>query len=281
MTFEQFAQAHGLILLGPRADGRWHRVPTEDKPRKRNGAYVWNGTSGAVRNWATMLDFALYRPNRPLTKVERRQVQQMLRREAHLQALTQVQAAQLAADMVKRATRLAPRPAQPWRRAPSILAHPYLTRKGFPEQPGLVLNEQLLVPMYDADEGTLVGVQTISEDGTKKFLRGQRAKGAVHRIGRARERWLVEGYATGLSVAAALKALRRPAEVMVCFSAGNLVEVARHGTHVFADHDASGAGQQAAQRTGLPWAMSPTVGDANDLHLAEGLEAVCELMREL
>ena len=47
-------------------------------------------------------------------------------------------------------------------------------------------------------------------------------KGASYRIGSARaaELWFVEGYATGLSVDAALK-LCGSAAVVVCFSASN------------------------------------------------------------
>ena len=57
---------------------------------------------------------------------------------------------------------------------------------------------------------------------------GMRAKYAVHVIGNshANELWLVEGFATGLSVAEALRLLRIPAAVVVCFSDGNLVAVA-------------------------------------------------------
>jgi phage/plasmid primase-like uncharacterized protein len=44
---------------------------------------------------------------------------------------------------------------------------------------------------------------------------------------RCSERWLVEGYATGLSVRAALRELHREAQVVVCFSAFNLAHVGR------------------------------------------------------
>ena len=41
MSFVAHAQAHGLIINHAIPDGRWHRVPTVDKPRKRNGAYIF------------------------------------------------------------------------------------------------------------------------------------------------------------------------------------------------------------------------------------------------
>jgi putative DNA primase/helicase len=88
-------------------------------------------------------------------------------------------------------------------------------------------------------------VQRISADGTKLFLPGGKAKGSVFFIGPlvAHERWLVEGYATGLSVRAALRELHRDAQVVVCFSAGNLAHVGRlvkelrPKAYVFADND--------------------------------------------
>ena len=51
---------------------------------------------------------------------------------------------------------------------------------------------------------------------------------------------------------------------------------------VFADHDKSGAGQQAAEQTGLPWCMSHIEGeDANDLHQRAGVLAVRQLLMQV
>ena len=60
MTFEDFAKLHGL-LIGRLIEARWVRVPTEDKPRSRNGAYKYMGTAGLVQNWATMTEPAVWR----------------------------------------------------------------------------------------------------------------------------------------------------------------------------------------------------------------------------
>jgi len=141
-----------------------------------------------------------------------------------------------------------------------------------------------LIPMFDC--GTyrdIVGIQRIATDGSKKFLTGQRAKGAIHRFGNGRQRecWLVEGYATGLTVREALRRLYRPADVVICFSAGNLVHVASTGigTHVMADNDSSRTGEDAAIETGLPYALPPQIGtDANDVMCDSGIAAVCELL---
>ena len=49
--------------------GEWQRVPTTDKPRRRNGSVkVYAGGSVAIQNWAT--DERWYwRPDKPHTKV--------------------------------------------------------------------------------------------------------------------------------------------------------------------------------------------------------------------
>jgi phage/plasmid primase-like uncharacterized protein len=143
----------------------------------------------------------------------------------------------------------------------------------------------LLIPMRSLATNELQGLQTIrwiSEERRyeKKMMAGMKARGAVFRMGShaAPETFLVEGYATALSVVAALRSAGMQGSVLVCFSAGNLVRVAplvKGKCFVFADHDESHAGEKAAQQTGLPYCMSVDLGDANDLHMKAGLMAVC------
>lgn len=171
--------------------------------------------------------------------------------------------------------------------------HNYLRSKQLPEALGLVnADNELLVPMRDIETNELVGAQIIrwlmeSREWEKKMLPGMRAKSAVLRLGPllSREHWLVEGYATGLSVEAALRRLSVKATVLVCFSAHNLTYIATKVSgrrFVFADHDSSGAGQRAAIDTGLPFCMSPVTGeDANDMHARAGLMALSKLIMEV
>lgn len=170
--------------------------------------------------------------------------------------------------------------------------HYYLNAKGLPEAVGLVADGVLVVPMRNAQTNALHGAQTIewlpeSREWEKKMIFGMRAKGAVLRLGdmRAKEAFLVEGYATGLSVEMALRFMRLRACVVVCFSDRNLVHVAPMidgRKFVFADNDASGAGLRAAVDAGLPYCMSPEIGeDANDLHARAGLTAVCKKIMEV
>lgn len=271
MSFIQHAASYGLILDHAIADGRWHRTPTTDKRKsKKNGAYLFDGARGVVRNWATMNDYAAYREDGSAERISQRDYRALQRRQREQQESRWLDARNIAEDMLRRAA---------W------VKHPYLARKGFPEDAGFVLDGELLVPMREfRDIRKLNSLQRITEDGEKKFLAGGKAKGSVFALGndRARERWLCEGYATGLSLREALRDLRRSSQVIVCFSAGNMTYVApsvKRPAFVMADHDESMAGQQAAEATGLPWVMPKELGDANDLHQGKGLRALVRLIQ--
>lgn len=271
MNFREFASVNGLIIDRLYQDGRWHRVPTLDKPRKRNGAYLFDGNRGVVKNWATMEGFASWREDGVTrANVGERQIRDM--EEAQREKDRKyAQAAQKASLMLSNA---------------EMGSHHYLAKKGFPKASGLVLDGNLLIPMRDYKTKEIISLQMIAENGEKKFLPGGRAKGAVFRLGpkAADWTWLVEGYATGLSVLEGIKSMYRQDAVVVCFSAGNLQYVAERvggNRMVFADHDKSGTGQRVAEATGLPWVMSPIEGeDANDLHQRTSLWGLVALMRE-
>lgn len=248
MDFLSFAASHGLVIKSLVA-GAWKHVPTTDKPKRRNGAYCYKETIGWVQNWAKMDSIATWRPDgqiapgliRANAMEDRRRILQM-----------QAQAADKARELVQAAT---------------LSKHPYLERKGFPDALGLVVDSMLIVPMYVGRD--LVGAQRIWPDGEKKFLPGQRSKGATYTIGRGAPVWC-EGYATGMSVHRALTLARLPRSVVVCFSANNMQALASAGS-VVADNDASGAGQRAAEATGLPYWMSDAVGeDFNDAEFRLG-----------
>jgi putative DNA primase/helicase len=157
--------------------------------------------------------------------------------------------------------------------------------KGFKETRGLVLEDKLLIPMRNVSTNKLQGYQSIrwvpgEMKYEKKMLTGMRAKNAVLYLGdrSAPEAWLVEGFATGLSVRHALRSVGLPAAVVICFSASNMIQVAdqiKGNRFVFADNDESKTGEKSAMATGLPWTMADEVGqDANDLHLRDSLFAV-------
>ena len=101
--------------------------------------------------------------------------------------------------------------------------------------------------------GSLVCLQRIRTDGQKLFLAGARIKRAVHILGRGRERWVCEGYATALSLQAALDVLCRDVSIVVTFAAHNLKSVARKGDRVVADHDRYRCGRCGAAWDDLTW----------------------------
>lgn len=165
--------------------------------------------------------------------------------------------------------------------------HAYLESKGWPEMQGLVWRPKedenlLVIPMRVGSH--LVGAQLIDREGVKKFLPGQRASGAEFIIGQRGRDWLCEGYATALSVQAALSCLKQPYRIHCCFSAGNMVKVAAHlpGCMVVADNDASEAGLKAAKKIGRPYWMSTLVGeDFNDYSRRVGLFKSSQAIRAL
>lgn len=274
-SFEQFAEAHGL-LIPYLIEGKWVRVKTADKPKKRNGSYKFLGDIGFVQNHATMTEVAMWKSGANAGFIDKAGLRARMAIAAADEKARHAEARTKADDMIRRAL---------------LTVHPYLAAKGFPEEKGFVLDDELLIPMREFRLYKQVNsLQRITAAGEKKFLFGGRAQGSVFFIGSfvATERWLVEGYATGLSVRAALRELHREAQVVVCFSdtnlanVGKLVKPLRPKAYVFADNDESGAGERAAEQTGLPWCMAPEAGmDANDYSQRHGTRALAKLIREL
>lgn len=270
MDFVQFASVHGVIIN--RLDhGRWVRVPTTDKPSHKNGAYKWLGDVGFVQNWATMTEPSVWRAEGVDMAQQRAIVNQA--------SMDEARRSEEAADRAK------------WILSQCELKpHPYFAMKGFPDELVNVWqkDEQSLavIPMRIA--GAVVGCQIISDDGSKKFLSGQKTSGATFAIGQGMN-IVCEGYATALSVRQALRSIKVHACVHVCFSAGNMRKIAANLGRglTIVDNDASNAGQAAAEAIGWPRWMSGTVGeDANDFHkrcgifaLAMGLKKALQSMR--
>ena len=161
--------------------------------------------------------------------------------------------------------------------------HPYLAARGFAQAIAPVWHGRIAVPVWGPDG--LQSMELIAPDGVKRFLAGGRMAGGHAVIGpcdsRGR-RWHVEGLATGLSVRRALGALGVPDCVIICFSAAGLM-VARNCRRalIVADNDASGAGQQWAERAGCPYWMPPEPGDANDFERASGTGALAGALKPL
>lgn len=250
-------------------DSGWYRLHDDDRP------------AGAFGDWRSGVSVTWKADNpREFTAEERRAWAEKMRRiEAEREA------ERLAAEQ-----RAAEKAARMWAagRDASEAHHDYLQRKRVPGLGARLLRGQLIVPMRQGP-GALCGLQVIQPDGGRKFLTGTPAGGAYTTIGKPdREGWIVicEGYATGVSIHLATGFC-----VVVAFSAGNLAAVARKiiaalplaRVIIGADDDAFTAGnpgRAAAAATGLPVALPLWAGergrgtDFNDLHSAEGLDAV-------
>jgi putative DNA primase/helicase len=263
MDFIQFARSHGIIIDAHPPLGVWKRFPTEDHPRSRNGAVKYMGDVGFVQNHATSTVVSIWKPDSPVT-AEDKKISVAAIRQADDQRRKQQQVAiQRAIGMLN---------------GSGFSTHPYLEKKGFADEQGNVLwiegKPVLLIPMRVA--GSLVGLQQIDADGGKKFLYGQRTSGATFTFDNKGVNIVCEGYATALSVRAAMKQMKQRYTLHVCFSAGNMIKVASglESGIVIADNDASGTGQEAAQKIGWPTWMSDRTGeDANDFHMRVGMFA--------
>lgn len=184
-----------------------------------------------------------------------------------------------------------------WNNSPLVQNHPYLKRKRVPSlglrvatqdykaklyrtadnqwrEVTAVREGDLLIPMFD-ESGTLVNLQRIINAGgneNKRFLLGGKTSGLFFPLLGNGSVVLCEGYATGASWHEATNDT-----VVVCFSAGNLPNVAKiiPADLVAADNDESGTGEKYARATGLPYAMPPNKGeDWNDYALQFGIKAL-------
>lgn len=170
--------------------------------------------------------------------------------------------------------------------------HAYLKAKGIAALAGTVAKvykEAIVVGMRN-DKGAIRSLQFIypqkDEAGrNKKFLSGASTKGLYCAIGRAPKRpedriWIAEGLATGYSVNKITGEL-----VIVAFSTGNMLAVAKTMMKKFPNNQICVAGDPgqvgedkanaAASHTGGLVAIPPAeeqIGDWNDAHLALGIE---------
>lgn len=197
-------------------------------------------------------------------------------------------------------------------RACRMEKHPYLQRKGFSEELGLVLDDpqtffppnrlgEMLTKALPEGAGpfliipgrigkVITTIQFITPEGLKKNILRGAMSGASHRIATGSQTWVCEGIGTALTVRAALRLLGAPVTVLSAFSASNVGGVAKDipGSRIAADHDkpaegleGQGAGEFYARRSGRKWIMPKLEGDDfNDLHQREGLRAVALRLRE-
>ena len=260
MELIDFCRAHGILIDAPPPIGMWKRYPTEDKPRSRNGAVKYLGTHAFVQNHAIDSDVSVWKPE-SMAHHDRIKYESMAKRESEKQSIDAKLARDKAAFIIKNS---------------QLARHDYLKSKGFQDESGYVWispdGHMLVVPMRI--DGNLVGVQLIDKHGSKKFLYGQKSGGAEFIFDNKGVHIYCEGYATALSVRLALKSVKIRYTIHVCFSANNLLKLTQKykAGFIVADNDESLTGENVAKRSGLPYWISPILGeDGNDFHQRMGL----------
>lgn len=227
LTFEQAMRLSGLLPRAIIADGKWRRCPTEDHPRKRNGAYILHPDGrGYWRNWALDDGVNAWADDnatqaKPMD-MERIKAQRDRERQYRIQSVRSAR--------------------QFWNHSrPLSLPHAYIAKKGLLPLgcAGLRVNDGLLViPVMLGD--SLISVQTIDAEGSKKFWPGAPVKSGSFIL--HRDRFAITIFCEGLATGLALFQSVKNARVIVCFNAGNLLDVTQYlkptGSVVFAaDND--------------------------------------------
>lgn len=228
MSFLAAMQASGLRPRALVPDGKWRRCPTDDKPRKRNGAYILRPDgSGSWRNWATESELNHWRDN---TRTHVASALDLARIEAMRERERQERRRGI--DFARKL----------WVDAKPYRGHPYITTvKGLTSEgcSGLRVwtggvwidadtkhhDDWLIVPMWW--NGKLMNVQRISSCGKhKRFIKAAPKHSASFELTRQRPALtsVVEGLATGLAVFQSV----RHARVIVAFDAGNIQPVVQH-----------------------------------------------------
>lgn len=233
-------QAAGLRVDAPIADGKVHRFPVAgDKHGKESGWYYLhldNIPAGEFGDWRAGLRVQWVSDAAKIDKATQARMAEAMR-AASVQRERERMKNRLDAQRVAR---------EQWARAePAKASHRYLVRKKIKAYGIRQRRELLLIPMRDS-AGELWAVQSISPDGSKRFLRGARKRGLYHAIGQpvAGVLCIAEGYATAASIH---EATGYP--VAVAFDCGNLRAVAQtlRGKHpdarilICADNDTATA----------------------------------------
>lgn len=214
MSFVAAMIAAGLRPRDVVADGRWRRCATEDKPRKKNGCYLLDpsGRRGVFKNYAVDADWHRWQDDTVTTsqaaEIERRAAE--LRRREHRKRVAAIEAMRAYFASL----------------SPLRGGHQYLFDKGLSMRgcEGLRVDGDLLViPMFRGR--ALMSYQTITPGGEKKYRYGCPIKGNAYILGGldTTVTCLCEGFATGLAIYQSMGSAR----VVVCFDAGNMVNVAR------------------------------------------------------
>jgi putative DNA primase/helicase len=213
--FKHAMQASGLL---PPAeiidDGEMHRFSTNDKATDKSGWYVLHldgQPRGSFGCWRSGIKSSWSGQSDSLALISQRQTQEA---QIERKQQRQLQQSQLHENAKGIAHELL-------HQSPLATHHPYLIKKGIDAHGIRADGDRLLIPIRDS-AGALQSMQTISTDGSKRFLFGGRVLGGYFSIGKPQKQLIVcEGFATGASIYQCTGLA-----VAVAFSAVNLEAVA-------------------------------------------------------
>jgi len=297
--FLESLTALGYAIPNLNLDGKIHRF---NRDGKSNGWYVgWqnhyikgDGTYivAVFGDWKTG-EHHTYKPTKRMTREDSAVIKEQLeraRRASEEERVTKQNDAAIEAEKV-------------WRNISTSNqgVSDYATRKMISSMRGVAVDGEgtIFIPMRDIN-GKLWGCQRIFQDGSKRFLFGQKVVGTFHSIGAISDEttdvYICEGWATGDAIHAATQAT-----VIVSFNAGNLKTVARdiHLNYpmaritICADNDrftktgnigidkANEAATVCHGVVKIPQFTNPEKGtDFNDLLVQEGAESVRDQLTE-
>ncbi|MFG5777977.1 toprim domain-containing protein [Comamonas sp. J-3] len=219
--FDRFAAAMEAAGVVPpdtiHADGQLHRFSPTGRRSDNAGWYCLHGDNfpaGVFGCWRTgLVQTWTDKHANALSQAERETMRQRIKDAK----------AQRDADLRMRQQRAAATASAMWNAGkPASSTHSYLLSKGVKPYGLRADLGWLMVPAYGAD-GQLTSLQTIAQDGVKRFLPGGRLQGSFCPIGdftQASAIAICEGWATGSSIH---EATGLP--VAVAFFAGNLLPV--------------------------------------------------------
>ena len=292
-------RSHGFKVDALPEIGKIIRVPApDDKRGKKNGWYIYQEVVddyqpgamigiGVFGSWKGTPDRVVWSSKRTesMSPAERAKMEERIAAAKIARDEDTKQRQQAAAIEATKFWESA-KPAQP--------DHDYFKRKKINPYIARQIGDTIVLPVYCADSDSLSSIQRITPDGDKKFLSGGKTGGCYCKIeGDSETIYIVEGYATGATVAEATGA-----EVYVAFNANNLMEVASEVRDRYPDSAVVICGDDDAWTNGNPGRSKATSAadenccevifpffkdtltkptDFNDLHCLEGLEAVASI----
>lgn len=212
----------GLVLKNRiQMDGVLHRVSVKgDKSGEKSGTYIGfldqQIPAGYIKNWKTGEEIN-WKYKEELTLTNTNELQETIKKARE----------QREKEQEERYKKVSISAKEQWLEAQSVAGqdHPYLMKKGVLSH-HIKQNDQgqLIIPLQNT-EGEILSLQTIDQQGKKRFLTGGKKQGCYYPIGsiKSNDPYLIisEGYATAASIHEATKL-----PVMVAFDAGNLKPVA-------------------------------------------------------